>query len=65
VYDGSMCTNFQEPVAAAATASAPRRKAPWLAYSVALPLALGAGPLAVGGGVLVATRRRSSGASQA
>ena len=60
-YTGSEGTYFEEPLQLTADGKA-------LAYtgaSIALPLTLGAGLLAVGGGVLVATRRRSSGASQA
>ena len=63
VYNGTV-TYYQESFeVAGATSSAAS-----LAYtgsSVALPLSLGAGLLAVGGGVLLVTRRRSNGASQA
>ncbi len=63
VYEGDMGTYFQEAFAVTAGAASPS-----LAYtgaSVALPLGLGAGALALGGGLVVAARRRSSAAAEA
>jgi hypothetical protein len=72
VYDGDQGTYFQESIAVAAASPAAATTAAaasgGLAYtgaSVALPLALGTGLLAAGGGALLITRRRSAGASQA
>lgn len=62
VYEGSQGTYFQEALTLTATGQPAT-----LAYtgaSVALPLGLGLGALAIGGGLVVAARR-STGASQA
>ncbi|WP_448640562.1 hypothetical protein [Geodermatophilus sp. URMC 63] len=67
VYEGSMGTYFQEAFAVTA-ASAASAASPSLAYtgaSVALPLGLGAGALALGGGLVVVARRRSAAAAEA
>ncbi|MGY1857402.1 hypothetical protein [Modestobacter sp. SYSU DS0290] len=61
VYNGTV-TYFQESFEVAGAGD------PRLAYtgaSIALPLALGTGLVALGGGALMVTRRRASGASQA
>jgi hypothetical protein len=71
VYEGDQGTYFQESIAvaaaspAAATATAASGGLAYTGASIALPLALGTGLLAAGGGALLITRRRSAGASQA
>ncbi|MGY1847240.1 MULTISPECIES: hypothetical protein [unclassified Blastococcus] len=62
-YDGSMGTYFQEALTISDAAAGPRLAD--TGASVAVPLALGTGLLVVGGGALIASRRRSPGASQA
>ncbi|MGY1735477.1 hypothetical protein [Geodermatophilus sp. SYSU D00684] len=61
VYEGSQGTYFQEAFAVTAASGTP--SSPALAYtgaSVALPLGLGAGALAVGGGLVFLARRRAA-----
>ncbi|MGY1681473.1 hypothetical protein [Geodermatophilus sp. SYSU D01176] len=67
VYEGNMGTYFQESftVTAAATTSNPSSSS--LAYTgadIALPLGLGVGALALGGGLVFAARRRAAEGSQ-
>ena len=69
VYEGNMGTYFQETLsvtAAAVTSNASSSSS--LAYTgadIALPLGLGVGALALGGGLVFAARRRSAEGSQA
>jgi hypothetical protein len=68
VYEGSMGTYFQESFTVAAAAGTSNASASSLAYTgadVALPLGLGVGALALGGGLVFAARRRASEGSQA
>jgi hypothetical protein len=65
VYEGNQGTYFQEAFAVTAASGT---SSPSLAYtgaSVALPLGLGAGALALGGGLVFLARRRSAEASRA
>ncbi|SDE16991.1 hypothetical protein SAMN05660485_00031 [Blastococcus fimeti] len=64
VYEGDKGTYFQESFAVAAATTGSARLASTGA-SVALPLSLGLGALAAGGGLVFAARRRSAGAVQA
>jgi len=67
VLDGDMGTHYSEEFVVTGTA-ATVSDSESLAYtgaSVGLPLALGAGLLVAGGGALVVTRRRNTGATQA
>ena len=62
VYEGSMGTYFQESFSvttAAATSNASSGSLAYTGADVALPLALGAGLLALGGGALVVSRRHA------
>ncbi len=68
VYEGSMGTYFQESLtvtAAAATSNASSSNLAYTGADVALPLGLGVGALALGGGLVFAARRRSAEGSQA
>ena len=68
VYEGSMGTYFQESFTVAAAAGTSNASSSSLAYTgadVALPLGLGVGALALGGGLVFAARRRSAEGSQA
>jgi hypothetical protein len=66
VYEGDQGTYFQESftVTAAAAATGTAGDLAYTGASVALPLGLGAGALALGGGLVFLTRRRSAGAVQ-
>jgi hypothetical protein len=68
VYEGSMGTYFQESftvTTAAATSNASSSSLAYTGADVALPLGLGVGALALGGGLVFAARRRSAEGSQA
>ena len=68
VYEGNMGTYFQESLtvtAAAATSNASSSNLAYTGADVALPLGLGVGALALGGGLVFAARRRSAEGSQA
>jgi hypothetical protein len=68
VYEGSMGTYFQESFSVTTTAATSNASSSSLAYTgadVALPLGLGVGALALGGGLVFAARRRSAEGSQA
>ena len=68
VYEGSMGTYFQEAftvTAAAATSNASSSSLAYTGADIALPLSLGVGALALGGGLVLAARRRSAEGSQA
>ncbi len=68
VYEGSMGTYFQEAftvTAAAATSNASSSNLAYTGADIALPLGLGVGALALGGGLVFAARRRSAEGSQA
>ena len=67
VYEGNMGTYFQESftVAAAAATSNASSNLAYTGADVALPLGLGVGALALGGGLVFAARRRSAEGSQA
>ncbi len=68
VYEGNMGTYFQESFTVAAAAATSNASSSDLAYTgadVALPLGLGVGALALGGGLVFAARRRSAEGSQA
>ena len=68
VYEGSMGTYFQESFSvttAAATSNASSSSLAYTGADVALPLGLGVGALALGGGLVFAARRRSTEGSQA
>ena len=76
VYEGSMGTYFQESLTVSATTTGATQSATTdvetesasLAYTgadIALPLGLGAGALALGGGLVLVARRRSAEGSQA
>ncbi|SHN86307.1 hypothetical protein SAMN05660350_03913 [Geodermatophilus obscurus] len=67
VYEGDMGTYFQESftVAAAAATSNASSNLAYTGADVALPLGLGVGALALGGGLVFAARRRSAEGSQA
>lgn len=67
VFDGNMGTHYEEVLTVEAAAAAVPASS-GLAYtgaSIAMPLALGGGLLALGGGALMVSRRRSAGATQA
>ena len=68
VYEGNMGTYFQESLtvtAAAATSNASSSSLAYTGADIALPLGLGVGALALGGGLVLAARRRSAEGSQA
>jgi hypothetical protein len=66
VYEGNMGTYFQESLTvAAATSNASSASLAYTGADVALPLGLGVGALALGGGLVFAARRRSAEGSQA
>ncbi|MGR6965557.1 hypothetical protein ACU610_13935 [Geodermatophilus sp. URMC 61] len=68
VYEGSMGTYFQEAFTVTAAAGTSNASSSSLAYTgadIALPLGLGVGALALGGGLVFAARRRSAEGSQA
>jgi hypothetical protein len=66
VYEGSMGTYFQESfTVAAGTSNASSSSLAYTGADVALPLGLGVGALALGGGLVFAARRRSAEGSQA
>lgn len=68
VYEGNMGTYFQESLtvtAAAATSNASSSSLAYTGADIALPLGLGVGAVALGGGLVVAARRRSAEGSQA
>lgn len=68
VFDGNMGTHYEETITVTSATPVQAASSDSLAYtgaSVALPLALGTGLLALGGGALVVSRRRSAGATQA
>jgi hypothetical protein len=68
VYEGDMGTYFQESftvTAAAATSNASSSSLAYTGADIALPLGLGVGALALGGGLVLAARRRSAEGSQA
>jgi hypothetical protein len=64
VYEGNQGTYFQEAFAVTA-ASGTSADLAYTGADVALPLGLGAGALALGGGLVLLARRRSAGAAQA
>jgi hypothetical protein len=61
VYEGNMGTYFQETLTVAAAAGSGDNLA-YTGASVAMPLGLGAGALALGGGLVFMTRRRNAAA---
>ncbi len=65
VYEGDQGTYFQESFTVTAAAAATDGDLAYTGASVALPLGLGAGALALGGGLVFLTRRRSAGAAEA
>jgi hypothetical protein len=68
VYEGNLGTYFQESftvTTAAATSNASSASLAYTGADVALPLGLGVGALALGGGLVFAARRRSAEGSQA
>jgi LPXTG-motif cell wall-anchored protein len=68
VYEGNMGTYFQESFSvttAAATSNASSSSLAYTGADIALPLGLGVGALALGGGLVFAARRRSAEGSQA
>jgi hypothetical protein len=64
VYEGNMGTYFQESLTVAA-ASGTGDNLAYTGASVAMPLGLGAGALALGGGLVFVTRRRNAQAAEA
>jgi LPXTG-motif cell wall-anchored protein len=64
VYEGNMGTYFQESLTVAA-ASGTGDNLAYTGASVAMPLGLGAGALALGGGLVFMTRRRNAQAAEA
>ncbi len=64
VYEGNMGTYFQETLTVAA-ASGTGDNLAYTGASVAMPLGLGAGALALGGGLVFMTRRRNAQAAEA
>jgi hypothetical protein len=68
VYEGNKGTYFQEALTVTAAATTSNASSSSLAYTgadIALPLGLGVGALALGGGLVFAARRRSAEGSQA
>ncbi|MBN1093525.1 hypothetical protein JKP75_13725 [Blastococcus sp. TML/M2B] len=65
VYEGDKGTYFQEAFAVTATPAGGSARLASTGASVALPLGLGLGALAAGGGLVLAARRRSTGGVQA